>query len=205
MKKIMLFSILLLIFFLIFATVLDLNHPDSFPEGKNYIDSENVTVDERFIYIKDNFLIKGGTTYTFSIARNYVDGRPFELIINLYDDETFLYSITKDEYTMSFDYITNIYYLTFLTNENANYADVQFSNNSGYEVGEELVDVQLEEGDQYTEYEPYIESSFFDTWTFYLVFGGFVLIIVVAGILEIIFIMKSKNNDKNVKKLKTKK
>ena len=205
MKKIMLFSILLLIFFLIFATVLDLNHPDSLPEGKNYIDSENLTVDERFIYIDKPFLIKGGTNYTFSIARNYVDGRPFELIINLYDDENFLYSITKDEYTMSFDYITNIYYLTFLTNENANYADIQIANNSGYELGDELVDVQLEEGDEYTDYEPYIESSFFDTWTFYLVFGSFVLIIVVAGILEFIFIMKSKNKDRKVKNLKAKK
>jgi len=205
MKKIMLFSILLLIFFLIFATVLDLNHPDSLPEGKNYIDSENLTVDERFIYIDKPFLIKGGTNYTFSIARNYVDGRSFELIINLYDDENFLYSITKDEYTMSFDYITNIYYLTFLTNENANYADIQIANNSGYELGDELVDVQLEEGDEYTDYEPYIESSFFDTWTFYLVFGSFVLIIVVAGILEFIFIMKSKNKDRKVKNLKAKK
>lgn len=173
MKKIIALPILILTIFLIVVTFVDFATPNTMPLGKNYINSQNVFKQENYIYTDEPFLIKGETRYTFSISRQYLDGAPFEVVIDFYQDKNYINQIKRNDYNLNFDIPTNIYYFTFLTPPNANYADLRFIDNDGrYQTGDELIDVQFEEGESFSVYEPYEGYSFFRTALFYILLGS---------------------------------
>lgn len=182
MKKIILLPILLLTIFLFVATFIDVKTPSKLPDGKNYIDSNNVFKEERFIYVDEPFLVKENTKYTFSVSRAYVDGSPFEAIIEFYEDTRLINVYSKDDWTMSFDIPTNTYYFTFTTPLKTNYIDLRFVDNGDYVTGDELVDVQLEEGDIFTEYEPYVNPNFFESTLFIIIFGSVIIVGTLGGL-----------------------
>jgi hypothetical protein len=183
MKKIIAIPILILTIFLIVVTFVDFTKADAFPVGKNYIDSKNVYKQENFIYTDKPFLIKNNTRYTFSISRRYVDGAPFEVIIDFYQDKNYINNVSRDRDSLNFDIPTNTYYFTFLAPPNANFADLRFIDNDGkYVTGDELADVQFEEGETFTTYEPYQRDSFSSTTIFYVLLVGLPIIGIGVGV-----------------------
>jgi len=187
MKKLILIPVVLVTLLLILATFVDISSPKKLPDGKNYIDSLNVYKEERFVYTDKPFLVKGNTNYTFSISRDYVDGALFEVIIDLYENEEVINIVSRDTRTLRFDYRTNTFYFSFKTPENVNYIDLRFTDNGpGYE-GEELVNVQLEEGTTYTEYEPYSSQTLWDNLWFIIVFIVILSTIILIPIAVVIY------------------
>ncbi len=187
MKKLILIPVVLVTLLLILATFVDISSPKKLPDGKNYIDSLNVYKEERFVYTDKPFLVKGNTNYTFSISRDYVDGALFEVIIDLYENEEVVNIVSRDTRTLRFDYRTNTFYFSFKTPENVNYIDLRFTDNGpGYE-GEELVNVQLEEGTTYTEYEPYSSQTLWDNLWFIIVFIVILSTIILIPIAVVIY------------------
>jgi hypothetical protein len=187
MKKLILIPVVLVTLLLILATFVDISSPNKLPDGKNYIDSLNVYKEERFVYTDKPFLVKANTNYTFSVSRDYVDGALFEVIIDLYENEEVVNIVSRDTRTLRFDYRTNTFYFSFKTPENVNYIDLRFTDNGpGYE-GEELVNVQLEEGTTYTEYEPYSSQTLWDNLWFIIVFIVILSTIILIPIAVVIY------------------
>jgi hypothetical protein len=199
MKKLILIPVVLVTLLLILATFVDISSPKKLPDGKNYIDSLNVYKEERFVYTDKPFLVKGNTNYTFSISRDYVDGALFEVIIDLYENEEVINIVSRDTRTLRFDYRTNTFYFSFKTPENVNFIDLRFTDNGpGYE-GEELVNVQLEEGTVYTEYEPYSSQTLWDNLWFIIVFIVILSTVILIPI-SVVIIAKISNRKKLNKK-----
>ena len=199
MKKLILIPVVLVTLLLILATFVDISSPNKLPDGKNYLDSLNVYKEERFVYTDKPFLVKGNTNYTFSISRDYVDGALFEVIIDLYENEEVINIVSRDTRTLRFDYRTNTYYFSFKTPENVNFIDLRFTDNGpGYE-GEELVNVQFEEGTTYTEYEPYSSQTLWDNQWFIIVFIVILSTIIFIPV-SVILIAKISNRKKLNKK-----
>jgi hypothetical protein len=187
MKKLILIPVVLVTLLLILATFVDISSPKKLPDGKNYIDSLNVYKEERFVYTDKPFLVKGNTNYTFSISRDYVDGALFEVIIDLYENEEVINIVSRDTRTLRFDYRTNTFYFSFKTPENVNYVDLRFTDNGQEYEGEELVNVQLEEGTVYTEYEPYSSQTLWDNLWFIIVFIAILSTIILIPIAVVIY------------------
>lgn len=181
MKKIILLPVVLLTIFLVLATFVDFSVNDKFPEGKNYINSFNAYKEERFVYIKDKFLVKENTIYTFSISRMYVDGAPFEVIFDLYEDERLIQIVSRDDRSMAIDSATNVFYFSFTTAPKTNYIGLRFVDNGDYQNGTELIDVQLEEGNLFTPYEAYVVKSFFQEPVFYIISVSILIFGAVSG------------------------
>jgi len=175
MKKVLIVPILLLIVFITLAIFVEFEVPNKLPDGKNYIDSSNLYTKDGWIYSTEPFLAKPGTRYTFSVSRYYVDGAPFEVMIDLLKDAAIVRRVTEHDGTMEFDINTNTFYFTFMTTPDTNYFKLQISDHGDYEEGTEFVDVQLEEGDTFTEYEPYISSMPLIEKIFYILFGVLIL------------------------------
>lgn len=202
MKKIILIPVVLVTLLLILATFVDVSSPNKLPNGKNYIDSLNVYKEERFVYTDKPFLVKSNTNYTFSVSRDYVDGALFEVIIDLYENEEVINVVSRDTRTLRFDYRTNTYYFSFKTPENVNYIDLRFTDNGpGYE-GEELVNVQVEEGTIYSEYEPYSSETLWDNTWFIIVF---IVVLTSLIFVPIIILIAAKISSKNKETKKHKK
>jgi hypothetical protein len=112
-----------------------------------------------------------------------VDGAPFEVIIDFYQDKNYINNVSRDRDTLNFDIPTNTYYFTFLAPPNANFADLRFIDNDGkYVTGDELADVQFEEGETFTTYEPYQRDSFSSTTIFYVLLVGLPIIGIGVGV-----------------------
>jgi hypothetical protein len=199
MKKLILIPVVLVTLLLILATFVDISSPKKLPDGKNYIDSLNVYKEERFVYTDKPFLVKGNTNYTFSISRDYVDGALFEVIIDLYENEEVINIVSRDTRTLRFDYRTNTFYFSFKTPENVNFIDLRFTDNGQEYEGEELVNVQLEEGTVYTEYEPYSSQTLWDNLWFIIVFIVILSTVILIPI-SVVIIAKISNRKKLNKK-----
>ena len=199
MKKLILIPVVLVTLLLILATFVDISSPNKLPDGKNYLDSLNVYKEERFVDTEKLFLVKVNTNFTLSISRDYVDGALFEVIIDLYENEEVINIVSRDTRTLRFDYRTNTYYFSFKTPENVNFIDLRFTDNApGYE-GEELVNVQFEEGTTYTEYEPYSSQTLWDNQWFIIVFIVILSTIIFIPV-SVILIAKISNRKKLNKK-----
>jgi len=70
---------------------------------------------------------------------------------------------------VDFDIPTNTYYFTFNTQSNTNYLDFYFSNNAGLSEIGDLEDIQIEEGDVFTDFEPYKAKMFFGSMDFFII------------------------------------
>lgn len=195
MKKLIIIPLLLLTILFTIGIFTDASGSAKLPEGKNYINSSNIYEKDGYIYTKKPFMVKSDTMYTFSISRDYVDGGPFELIYNYYDENgTFLNKNSRDENTLFFDKDTNTYFFRLKTTTSTGKIDFYFTDNGTYEDGKELVNVQLEEGNQFTEYEPNLEQSFFESDAFYFIFLGVLVFGIGFGI--VVNILNKKKNFK---------
>lgn len=169
MKKILILPIFVITLLFVIAPFIKNDNIENFPNGKNYVNPDNMYIEGNFIFNKEPILIKPDTTYTISISRYYVDGGPFEFIFDFYADETLTKRLNEDDGTMDFDIPTNTYYFTFKTQSNTNYLDFYFSNNAGLSEIGDLEDIQIEEGDVFTEYEAYKAKMFFGSMDFFII------------------------------------
>lgn len=169
MKKILILPIFVITLLFVIAPFIKNDNIENFPNGKNYVNPDNMYIEGNFIFNKDPILIKPDTTYTISISRYYVDGGPFEFIFDFYADETLTKRLNEDDGTMDFDIPTNTYYFTFNTQSNTNYLDFYFSNNAGLSEIGDLEDIQIEEGDVFTDFEPYKAKMFFGSMDFFII------------------------------------
>jgi len=169
MKKILILPIFVITLLFVIAPFIKNDNIENFPNGKNYVNPDNMYIEGNFIFNKEPILIKPNTTYTISISRYYVDGGPFEFIFDFYADETLTKRLNEDDGTMDFDIPTNTYYFTFNTQSNTNYLDFYFSNNAGLSEIGDLEDIQIEEGDVFTDFEPYKAKMFFESMDFFII------------------------------------
>ena len=169
MKKILILPIFVITLLFVIAPFIKNDNIENFPNGKNYVNPDNMYIEGNFIFNKEPILIKPNTTYTISISRYYVDGGPFEFIFDFYADETLTKRLNEDDGTMDFDIPTNTYYFTFKTQSNTNYLDFYFSNNAGLSEIGDLEDIQIEEGDVFTDFEPYKAKMFFGSMDFFII------------------------------------
>ncbi|MDY0318351.1 MAG: hypothetical protein RBQ64_07270 [Candidatus Izemoplasmatales bacterium] len=169
MKKILILPIFVITLLFVIAPFIKNDNIENFPNGKNYVNPDNMYIEGNFIFNKEPILIKPNTTYTISISRYYVDGGPFEFIFDFYADETLTKRLNEDDGTMDFDIPTNTYYFTFNTQSNTNYLDFYFSNNAGLSEIGDLEDIQIEEGDVFTDFEPYKAKMFFGSMDFFII------------------------------------
>lgn len=195
MKKTLVLPIILIVAFLFIATFVDFDDQSGLPDGKNYIDSSNLYYKEGYIYTTKPMVAKGETRYTFSISRYYVDGAPFEVIIDLYNNERVIRRVTEHDGTMDFDIETNTFYFTFMTTPDTNQFTLQMTDRDDFTIGEEFTDVQLEEGSAFTTYEPYIDKLSPVEIVFYTVSGS-VIFISLAFAIGTYFFSKSKISKK---------
>ena len=175
MKKIFLSAFLLLSMFSIVLISVNAYSPDYLPGGKNYISSDNIIKVDETVSTMSPFLVKPYTEYTFSVARDYIDGRTFIGSISFYDNELFLSELSFDDTMMDFDNVFLAASLTFTVPAGANYLSFEFRDNGGYVSGTELVGVQLEDGNVMTAYEPYIQGSIIDTSSPYFIGSGTII------------------------------
>ena len=169
MKKILILPIFVITLLFVIAPFIKNDNIENFPNGKNYVNPDNMYIEGNFIFNKEPILIKPNTTYTISISRYYVDGGPFEFFFDFYADETLTKRLNEDDGTMDFDIPTNTYYFTFNTQSNTNYLDFYFSNNAGLSEIGDLEDIQIEEGDVFTDFEPYKAKMFFGSMDFFII------------------------------------
>jgi hypothetical protein len=173
MKKNILLVFLSLIVVTIFTVQVSAYSPHYLPGGKNYISSDNIIKIDETISTINPFLVKPYTDYTFSVYRDYFDGRPFLGSIYFYDNEDYLSEINYDDLTMISE---GFYmYLTFKTPAEANYLAFEFRDNGSFVSGTELINVQLEEGTVMTAYEPYIQGAIIDTSSPYFIGSGTII------------------------------
>lgn len=181
MKKIVFSFVLFFGIFLSLIIRVSAYSPHYLPGGKNYIASDNVLKVGDYVKTSDPFLVKPYTEYTFSIGRDYLEGpNNFEVFISFYNNELnigeeYAYDAELPSESLKFDTNLNVYYYTFVTPAEANYLSFEFYDNGTYNQGEELIDVQIEEGSTPTIYEPYIQGNIIDTSSPYFVGGGTIL------------------------------
>ncbi|MFA7076092.1 MAG: hypothetical protein WC152_05430 [Candidatus Izemoplasmatales bacterium] len=181
MKKIFILPVFLIIVFMSVVIFADFEDVSQYPEGKNYIDSSNLYLKDRFVYSDEPLSVKPSTRYTFSISENYVsEDEPFEIIIGLYEGETLIQQVTKDDKTMFFDTSTNRHYFTFWTTSKTNNLSVQYSDNGNYKKNEVLENIQLEEGSQLTAYEPFVKTPDAYSPIFYVLLGAIAVSIIAS-------------------------
>ncbi|HQN74926.1 MAG TPA: Ig-like domain repeat protein [Bacillota bacterium] len=173
MKKNILLVFLSLIVVTIFTVQVSAYSPHYLPGGKNYISSDNIIKVDETISTINPFLVKPYTDYTFSVYRDYFDGRDFLGSIYFYDNEDYLSEINYDNLTMISE--GNYLYLTFKTPAEANYLAFEFRDNGTFVSGTELINVQLEEGTVMTAYEPYIQGTIIDTSSPYFIGSGTII------------------------------
>ena len=204
MKKILILPILVITLLFVIAPFIKIDAVENYPNGKNYVNPDNMNIEGNFIFNKEPILIKPDTTYTVSISRYYVDGGPFEFIFDFYTDETLTKRLNEDDISMDFDIPTNIYYFTFKTQSNTNYFDFYFSNNAGLTEINNLENIQIEEGDIFTDFEPYKAKMFFGSMDFFIIL--IIISTISVSIFAILYYNKSiknrnlqnkKNNQKN--------
>ena len=183
MKKILILPIFVITLLFVIAPFIKIDLVENLPSGKNYVNPDNMYIEGNFIFNKEPILIKPETTYTVSISRYYVDGGPFEFIFDFYNDETMTKRLNEDDVSMDFDIPTNTFYFSFTTQSNTNYLDFYFSNNAGLSEVGDLEDIQIEEGDVFTEYEAYKAKMFFGSMDFFII-----LIIILTVTISLVFV-----------------
>lgn len=176
MKK-TIFAIILVLSLLFVSTIsVSAYSPHYLPGGKNYISSDNVRKVGSNISTINPLLVKPYTEYTFSVSRDYTDGADFEVVIYLYNNLNLVDELVYNISSMRHDEVPNHAHFTFLTPANVNYIAFTFNDNgSNYISGEELYDVQLEEGVVGTPFESYIRGAIIDTSAPYFIGGGTVI------------------------------
>ena len=203
MKKILILPIFVITLLFVIAPFVKTNSIENFPKGKNYVNPDNMNIEGNFIFNKEPILIKSDTTYTVSVSRYYVDGGPFEFIFDYYNDEIVTKRLNEDDNSMNFDIATNTYYFTFTTQSNTNYFDFYFSNNAGLDEIGELADIQIEEGETFTSFEPYKTKIFFGSMDFFIIL--IIVSTITISIVLVFYYNKYQGNKKEktvVKKLK---
>ncbi|XMB71715.1 hypothetical protein RJI07_06275 [Mycoplasmatota bacterium WC30] len=141
--------------------------PHYLPGGKNYLSSENFAINEEGDEYNtiDTFVVKPYTEYTLTTPRIYSDGRWEYIQIEFYNNETPIDSYTNYNSDLTYyeDGSYQGYYFSFTTTSETNYLSIAFHNESNYFQINGLTDIQLEEGNQFTGYEPYTEGALIDT------------------------------------------
>lgn len=180
MKKIVLVLVLSLGIFISVFIKVSAYSPHYLPGGKNYIASDNILKIGSYINTNEAFLVKPYTEYTFSFGVDYMAGGFVDILVYFYDnsqyiEEVYMTNDLESSDPLTYDNVLDVYYFNFTTPAECNYISFEFLDNGTYTPGEELIDVQLEEGNIATIYEPYIQGNIIDTSSPYFVGGGTIL------------------------------
>jgi len=123
---------------------------------------------------KAPFLIKPETTYTLSFSERLFDPF-FEVEICMYENEAEIgvLTLTADDFDIKGSVTLTAYY-TFQSLETSNYMAIYFYG-VDLEKPYQMPDIQLEEGQRATSYEPYVEGSLMDTTSPYFQSSGVII------------------------------
>ena len=151
--------------------------PDFLPGGKNYLSSDNFHVEGDDYETINPFLVKSYTEYTLTIPRLYEDIPWDNIVINYYIDGSWVddFIIEPNNFIFYDDGDDQWYYYTFTTYSEVNYLGIEFDNFGDYFTTEGFYGFQLEEGNQFTGYEAYIEGTIIDTTAPYFQSSGLVI------------------------------
>ncbi len=178
-KQVCLLSVLcIIVCFFSFIDVMAYS-PHYLPGGKNYISSDNFelsTDGEEFNTI-NTFVVKPYTEYTLTTPRLYNDDQWSYIEIEFYENESLVDSYTNSNYELT--YCTEGgyegFYFSFTTTSETNYISISFDNEYNYFETNGMTGIQLEEGNQFTSYEVYIEGALIDTSAPYFQNAGTVI------------------------------
>ncbi len=173
MKKYLVILLLIGVFVLASNLAVKAYSPHYLPGGKNYISSENIRKVANEIQTINPFLVKTYTEYTFFVSRDYVDGAPFNLTLQIYENDFIVDDMSFSDDVLDFN--DDGAYITFVTPADCNYIGFVFTDNGSYVQGTELLGVQLEEGSVPTSYETYVPGSVIDTSSPYFISSGMIL------------------------------
>jgi hypothetical protein len=150
--------------------------PNYLPGGKNYISKDNYiyTSADSGLNPLDPFVVKPETTYTLSFPE-LLFSQAFEVEILMYHNDV----QTATLYFMDIDFDTDdigveTAYTSFDTPVDVNYMEIYLY---GVNMEDENIipNIQLEEGDQATVYEAYIEGTMIDTTSPYFQSSGTII------------------------------
>lgn len=176
-KKLFLLSFLILSLVFLNANYVLGYSPHYLPGGKNYLSEENFTINGSSYETDDPFVVIPYTEYTLTVSRACGDNPLFEVEIELYDNSTYLNSIYIEFLNLTYynDGQDDWYYYTFITTSDTNYISIIFDDTDEHFLVNGLSSTQLEEGDSFTGYEPYIEGVLIDTQAPYFQNAGTVM------------------------------
>jgi hypothetical protein len=176
MKKKIVLTCMMMILIAYFCTInIFAYSPHYLPGGKNYLSGDNFHYEITPYYSTlENFLVKPYTEYTLTLHKDYC-GDPFTHVeIVLYNNTMevdSLYITPGDFDTLEGDW----FYKTFTTTSDTNYIAITFEDSLEYFVEGSLHQIQLEEGNTFTGFEPYIEGELIDTSAPYFQNSGSVI------------------------------
>jgi len=137
--------------------------PHYLPGGKNYLSEDNFYYETPLYYTTiENFLVKPYTTYTLTLPIGYCESQFTVIEVVLYDN-----SDAEDFLEISPDMLSSSdgdwFYYTFTTTSSTNYMSMTFEDGHLYFAEGSAHEIQLEEGEIFTGFEPYIEGEILDT------------------------------------------
>ncbi|MDD3957338.1 MAG: Ig-like domain repeat protein [Candidatus Izemoplasmatales bacterium] len=147
------------------------------PGGRNYLSEDYFVLEGTDYYTETPFLVKPYTTYLLSVPRDYLEYERPTVVISFYHDDDFEWSEVID-YTAFADVPDlNVFTVTFMTDTGINYIQINFTGESGYFARSDFsfTGFMLEEGEIYTEYEPFIEGVVVDATAPYFLSAGRVI------------------------------
>jgi len=167
MKKIFFVLLLTMITLMTASVIAEVSaySPDYLPGGKNYLAETNFEMQGSQYVSKDSFLVKSFTEYTLTIPGFYAEELFAWATWAFLDNGEYLddMGIGPTGMTHYNDGTSDWYSYTFTTSAETNYLNLMFSDTDGYFLANGFYGFQLEEGDSFTGYEPYVDGNLVDT------------------------------------------
>lgn len=178
MKKRALFTIAIVIAVLITNISIVYGYsPHYLPGGKNYLSEDNFLITNNHYECQDPFLVKPYTEYTLTLPRGYIDFDIDDIELTFFDDNNSVGFLDIDSNDLEHynDGDNDWFFYNFQTPSNVNYLSIIFDDLYEYFLHYGFSETQLEEGEIFTGYEPYIEGGIMDTAAPYFQNAGTVI------------------------------
>ncbi|MBI9010182.1 MAG: hypothetical protein JEZ05_09180 [Tenericutes bacterium] len=174
-KKIILLCVM--IFSIVFINTISIMaySPHYLPGGKNYLSVDNFYYESQDLYsVVDEFLVKPYTDYTLTMPSDLYMVQFTEVEVKLYENNAVVETLFLSPDMFQTE-VGDWFYSTFTTSSVTNYMSITFEDHAGYFGTGTAHEIQLEEGSEFSGYEPYIEGVLVDTSAPYFQNAGTVI------------------------------
>ncbi|MGD9910013.1 MAG: Ig-like domain repeat protein [Candidatus Izemoplasmatales bacterium] len=168
MKKARFFFLLVLLLTLNTTKSVLASPADYLPAGTNYLNIDNFSYSDEWFHSIDPFAIKPDTDFVLTIDDHYWqtlrDPEMPTILISVYDNDIL---VQEEEFTF-YDFVESsndelAYSVTFHTVVSGNHIEIQFYDFESYFETNGFNRTMLEEGNEFTTFEPYVQGTLLDT------------------------------------------